>query len=272
MKTLLVTVALAIVALPSLAAIEYEFVQKSSSDDHAKAASELNARVTVDGLNSRYDFIGGNMYPPGTYAISTDGSRRFYFIDPTHKWYTEVDTSGVANSLGSSSIKIENFKASVEPLADTAQIAGIDTQRYRQTISYDITVPIRGMALKQHVRTEIDSWTTTRYPDLHASVLSNAVSTGNPSIDALIEAETTKIAGFPMRQIVKIRVNSDVSVRSKLEVPTTKTITRESWVTSIREVKPSGTAFTVPVTYRRADQPDLPRTAAKILTFEPPSK
>jgi hypothetical protein len=61
-------------------------------------------------------------------------------------------------------------------------------------------------------------------------------------------------------------------VKSKLEVPTTKTLTRETWVTSIRAVETSGMTFTVPATYRRADQPDLPRTAAKVLTFEPASK
>lgn len=271
MKTLLVTVAL-VIALPVSAAIQYEFVQKSSSDDNSKAPTDLTARVTVDGLSSRYDFIGGNVYPPGTYAISTDGARRFYFVDPTHKWYTEVDTAGMASSLGASSIKIENFKASAEPVPDNTKVAGLETNRYLQTITYDISLPFRGMTLKQHVRTDIDTWTTTQYPELHATALSSATSTGNPNIDQLIEAETTKIEGFPLRQVVKIRVTSEIAVKSKLEIPTSKMITRETWVTEIRQVQPSGALFTVPVTYRRADQPDLPRTAAKVLTFEPSSK
>ena len=268
MKRLLVTVALVMFAAPLFAAIQYEFMQKQSSDDGRTPVSDLTARVTVDGTSSRYDFIGGNTYPPGTYAISTDGSRRFFFIDPTHKWYTEVDTTGVATSLGASQIKIENIKSNVEHFTDKTKLVGVETLHQRQTISYDITLPTRGILVKQHVRTEIESWTTTEFPELHASVLTNNVTTGNPEVDRLIETETSK-SGFPLRQIVRIRVSSPMTVKTELKIPTIRTITREMSVTSIRQTTPIATTFTIPATYRRADQPNLPRTDAKVLTFEP---
>ena len=270
MKTLLVTVALVMFAVPMSAGIVYEFTQKQSSDDGRTPVAELTARVTVDGTSSRYDFIGGNTYPPGTYAISTDGSRRIFFIDPTQKWYTEVDTTGVATSLGASQIKIENLKSNVEHFTDKARLAGVDTLHQRQTITYDITLPSRGMAVKQHVRTEIESWTTSQYPELHASVLTSDVDTGNPEVDRLIEAESSK-TGFPLRQIVRMRVSSPIMIKSELKIPTIRTITRETSVTSIRQSTPTGTAFTIPATYRRADQPNLPRIDSKVLTFDEPA-
>ena len=82
MKTLLVTLALMLVAVSSSAAIHYDFVQKNTSPDPVEPVRELTARAVVDGERSRIDFLTGNLYPPGTYVISTDGSRRLFFLDP----------------------------------------------------------------------------------------------------------------------------------------------------------------------------------------------
>src|SRR5688572_32876276 len=68
MKTLLVTVALTLVAVSSSAAIQYEFVQKNTSADPVEPVTDLTARAVVDGDRSRVDFLSGNLYPPGTYV------------------------------------------------------------------------------------------------------------------------------------------------------------------------------------------------------------
>lgn len=266
---LVVTIALALVAFPSFAALEYEFNQRNTSDDPVTPATDLTARAIVDGNRSRVEFIGGNTYPPGTYVVTTDAARRLFFIDPTKKWYTEVNTSGVATNLGSSNIRIENQKVNVDRLNDRPVVAGHPTEHYRMTLTYDITVTLRGIPLKQSVRTQVDSWTTSQYASAQPPALGNAMRTGNPQLDELLEAETTRIPGFPLRQTVSIRTSFDRSVRSKIEVPSSRTITREMWVTRIRETQATPDQFMVPASYRRADQPEVPAAATQVLTFEP---
>jgi hypothetical protein len=269
MKRLLVTLALALIAVPSFAAIQYEFMLKNTSDDAAKPSSDMTGRATIDGFRSRVEFISGTLYPPNTYVIAPDSTGRLYFVDPGKQWFTEVNTAGIATALGASGIKIENIKSNVEVLPDRSRIVGIDTEHYRITISYDITVLMKTIPVKQHVETEIDSWTTTKFGDVPPSFLTGGSSrTGNAELDRLLDTHNAKISGFPLRQLVTTRTKYDMPARSKLERPGLRTMTRETWVTKIQEVKAEPSQFTIPVSYRRADQPDLPRSATQTLTFE----
>lgn len=274
MKTLLVSLALALaVAAPSFAAIQYDFVQKNTSDDAVVPSRDLTGRATVDGEGLRVEFLSGNLYPAGTYVVSTDASRRLFFVDPTKEWYTEVNTAGIATALGTSGIEIENLNSKTEILADKPKIAGYDTIHHRVTLTYDMQVIMRGIALKQNVQTELDMWTSTEIVAGGADFLTGSMKTGDPDLDQLFAAETSKVAGFPLRQLVTIRTRYDLPQRSNLQRPTTRTITRETWVTAVRHVPPDASAFNVPATYRRSDQPEIPKTATEILTFEePPSR
>lgn len=272
MKRLLVTLALALIAVPSYAAIQYEFMLKNTSDDAAKPSSDMTGRATIDGFRSRVEFLSGTLYPPNTYVISTDSTGRLYFVDPGKQWFTEINTAGIATALGASGIKIENVKSTVETLPDRGRIAGIETDHYRLTISYDITVAMKNIPVKQHVQTEIDSWTTMKFGDVPQSFLTRGSRTGNAELDRLLDNQTAKISGFPLRQLVTTRTKYDMPARSKLERPSSRTMTRETWVTKIQEITTEASQFTIPVSYRRADQPELPRSATQTLTFDPSSK
>lgn len=271
MKTLLVSLALALAAAtPSFAAIQYDFVQKNTSDDAVVPSRDLTGRATVDGEGLRVEFLSGNLYPAGTYVVSTDASRRLFFVDPTKEWYTEVNTAGIATALGTSGIEIENLKSKTEILADKPKIAGYDTIHHRVTLTYDMQVVMRGITLKQQIQTEVDMWTSTEIVATGADFLNGSMKTGDPDLDQLFAAERAKVAGFPLRQLVTIRTRYDLPQRSNLQKPTTRTITRETWVTAVRHVPPDASAFNVPATYRRSDQPEIPKTATEILTFEEP--
>lgn len=272
MKRLLVTLALALIAVPSFAAIQYEFMLKNTSDDAAKPSSDMTGRATIDGFRSRVEFLSGTLYPPNTYVIAPDSTGRLYFIDPSKQWFTEINTAGIATALGASGIKIENVKSSMETLPDRSRIAGIDTDHYRITISYDITVAMKNIPVKQHVQTDIDSWTTMKFGDVPPSFLTRGSRTGNSEIDRLLDSQNAKISGFPLRQLVTTRTKYDVPARSKLERPSSRTMTRETWVTKIQEIATEPSQFTIPVSYRRADQPELPRNATQTLTFDSGSK
>lgn len=274
MKRLLVTVALAIVAVPSFGALQYEFSQKVTSEDIVSPVTDFSARVTIDGQSSRIDYIGGSIYPPGAYAVSTDGSRRIFFVDPTKQWFTEVNTSNVATALGTSNIKIENFKSSVATEGDRPLIAGIPADDHtRVSMTYDVSVIDRGVPMKVRVKTEIDSWSTSRFGDVVASTFAANIRTGSEQIDALLDAEMAKLKGLPLKQILTTRIESDLpNTRSEIKVPRTQTVTREMEVTSVREVTADASMFVVPASFRRADVPQTPKAAAQVLTFDPPSK
>lgn len=271
MKRLLTTVALVLFAVPSFAAIQYEFLQKNTSDDEVQPTTELTARAFVDGGRSRVEFMAGNVYPPGTYMIATDGARRMFFVDPVKQWYSEVNTAGLATALATSNIKIENLKTNLQELPDTATIAGIEARHRRMTMAYDMTLTVKDIPLKQHIRTEIDSWTTDRFGTLGQNYLSSGFHTGNPELDQIIDAETSKVDGFPLRQVVTIRTSYDLPIRSNLKTPTTRTITRETWVTRISEMQPQPGLFAVPATYRRAEQPETNEATPNVLTFDGPN-
>jgi len=273
MKKLMVTVALALVAVSASAAIQYEFTQKNSTPAAVEPVTDLTARALIDGDKSRVDFLGGTLYPPGTYVISTDASRRLLFVDPTKQWFTEVDTATVATALGASNIRISNFKSSFETREDRPVIAGHPTEHTRLSMRYDITVVVKSIPLTQHVQTDVDTWATTDYAAHPTSSFLSSLRTGNPDIDRLLDAETLKVKGFPLRQTVTTRTVADLPPsRSELKVPTAKTIVREMWVSSIREMQADPSLFLIPASYRRADVEDVPKSATQTLTFDPPTK
>lgn len=269
MKKSLCAAVLAWIALPVFGAIQYDFLQKSSMDDAAVPAADLTARALIDGRRSRVDFLSGNTYPPGTYVVTKD-SRRLFFVDPLNKWYTEFNTDSVASAIGASSLKIENQKISVETLPDELVVAGIKTEHVQVTLTYDITLDVRTMSLKQRVRTVIDNWTTPQFGDIMQAAFTNSARTGNAAIDGLIEAEMSKVHGFPMRQVVTVRSQIDLPhIESQLKLPATRTVVHETSVTAVHELDADPALFNVPAGYRRADAPDLPKAATQVLQFEP---
>lgn len=267
-KTVLgVAVVLFLTGHTAFAAVQYEYFQttRSEGDEHP---ADFNARAFIDGQRSRIDFISGNTYPPGTYMISTDGARRLLFVDPSQKLYTEVNTLGIASAIGTSNIVIDNLQSSVTKLDDGKVVAGIPTDHYRLTMTYDITVTFRNMPLKQSVRTIIDKWTTVRFGEV-ADAFANSAQTGNPKVDELIAAETTKIRGFPLRQTVQITTINDTgqAMGTKLLLPAARTKTREMTVTSISEVAADDKMFRVPAGFQRnAFDEQVTKSETKVLS------
>lgn len=276
MKRIWMGVALALVAHAAFAAVQYEFIQTSRSDAEHVPPMDLAAKAVIDGPRSRVDFLSGNAYPPGTYVVSTDGARRLQFVDPTQKTFTEVNTLTIASAIGMSNIKVENLKSSVARLEDQQIIAGIPTDHYRLTLTFDITVTFKNRPLKQSVRTEIDKWTTVRFSDAAGAVAGQVLMTGNAEIDRLIEAETTKISGFPLRQSIRLTAINAIAgrpVKSELKLPNSVTLTREMTVTSIREITADQAMFNVPADYTKTDfAARVPKPQTQVLSLEPSSK
>lgn len=270
MKRTLLGLALTLTAIPALAAIQYDYTQKSVTEDAVVPTTDLVARATIEGTRARVEFLSGNLYPPGTYVISTDGARLF-FVDPTKKWYTEFNAAGAVTAIGATNIKIENLRSDTKDLGDGPLMAGAPTRHYQLTVDYDVTLIMRQIPIKQSVHTTIDSWTTSKYGDLALNVFGAGIRTGNSDIDHLMDLESAKMAGFPLRQTVTIRLTSQTKTpaSSPLKVNPTRTLVREMQVTGIRETQATSADFAVPAGYTRADAGERPRTATQVLTFEP---
>jgi hypothetical protein len=268
MKRTLLGLALTLIALPSIAAIQYDYTQKSVTEDEVVPTTDLVARATVDGTKTRVEFLSGNLYPPGTYVISSDGSRLF-FIDPSKKWYTEFNAAGAVSAIGANNIKIDNLRSDTKDLGDGPMIADTPTRHYQLTVDYEVTLTLRQIPLKQSVHTVIDNWMTTKYGDLTPNTLASGMSTGNVDVDRLLELETTKMTGFPLRQTVSIRLTPiTAAVNSQLKM-SQRTVIREMQVSAIRELESKPSDFAIPAGFTPANVGERPKTQTQVLNFEP---
>lgn len=270
---------LVITAPAASAAIQYEFRQTSSSDLDSIPSSDCAGRAIIDGERSRVEFTAGNVYPVGTYIITTNGSRLMTFVDPSKKSFVEVNAASVATSIGSRKITITNKKIDVTKMTDQTNVAGFPTEHYRLIMSYDITVNFGNLPLTQTVRTTIDKWTTTAFGDIGDTFLAaGALHTGNSDLDDLVSAENSNIKGFALKQIVNVTTINDraaLNTNTQLKVNRTVTQTSELLVTSIQpKAVVTAASFAVPVTYHKASpiHDDTQRSPMQVLSMEPAEK
>jgi hypothetical protein len=275
MRKSVLGVMLLIAVQSASAAIQYEFRQTTTSDAEGTQPSDCGGRAFIDGEKSRVEFIDCNSYTPGTFVLTTNGSRILTFVDPTKKSYVEVNAGAVAAALGTTKITIANKKVNTTEMPDHPVIAGIPTDHYRLTLDYDITITFGNLPLTQTVHTIIDRWTTMAFGDLGETFLSGGVlHTGNPDIDELVAVENAKGRGFPLKQTVQTTMinNRAKESKSKLSVNRTTTVTREMIVTSVTPVAAlAASTFHVPAGYRRAEpvRDDTQKAPMQTISMEP---
>jgi len=274
MKNVLVALTLALVVSTTQAAVLYEFRQTSRSDMESTPATDFNGRAMLDGERSRVEILAGNAYPPGTYVISTNGSKTLTYVDPGMKQYFEVNNVSAASAMGSRKITISNARHDVTKLEDHPVIAGVPTDHYRVTLDYDIVVNFGSIPLKQTVHSQIDKWTTVAFGDVNESFLSSgSLRTGNAQLDELMDFESARVKGFPLRETaVTTTRNSRGNVAgSQLQIAATHTLTKELTINSIRQATARPSDFSVPVTYRRVEPgaTDKKTPSSTTLSLEP---
>lgn len=275
MKMSVVVVAFLLVVQTASAAVEYDFRQSMHSDVESVPSADFAGHAVIDGDRTRVDFLSGTAFPPGTYVICTNGSRSQTWVDPSKKSYVEINTGSVASAIGASHITIANKKINVEQLPDHMTIAGLPTDHYRLTISYDITLQFGQIPLRQAVSTVIDKWTTNAYAGVVESFLaSGSIRTGNADVDELIDAENSKIKGFALKETVNVTtINTTPQMPgSQLKLKQTRTQTRDLTITAIQaKADVSNALFSVPAGFRKADplRDDSQKAPLHVLNMEP---
>ena len=276
MNKICAALALALVAHTASAAIQYEFRQSTQSQIESVPSFEYTGRTIIDGAKSRVEILSGNAYEPGTYMISTNGSKTMTWVNPAKKSYVEINAAGVASAVGSINIKVANFKHDTQQLDDKPIIAGYPTIHYRLTLDYTMTVSAGPVPLTQAVHTVTDRWVSPDFADVAEAFLAGgSIHTGNADLDQLIDTDTKQVKGFPLRQRVLITVTNQTPGMpgSQLAIDRTRTQSREMMITSIHPVTASPTSFIVPPAFHRAEpgQRDPQQTPMKVLTFDEPS-
>jgi hypothetical protein len=100
------------------------------------------------------------------------------------------------------------------------------------------------------------------------------IRTGNADLDDLVDAENTKIKGFPLRQTVEITtVNGNPSAPgTKIPLKQTRTQTRDLTITAIQSTTEVAAAlFQIPPGFHKADplRDDTQKAPVHVLSMEP---
>lgn len=257
-------------ALSLFGAVTYDFRQTSHSDMN-NAADEVTGTGIIDGAKSRVELKKG--YLPGSYIISRNDTQMVFIVDPVNKKFSEINAAKIASAFGSSKISIDDLKTNYTRLNDTPTVAGLPTEHHRITLSYDITVMFGNLPLRQSVVTTIDKWVTSAFGELMDPTLTlGAMRTGNEDIDQLIEAELTRVKGFPLRQVTSVQTtSSDVSQNSgsKLQLKPTRRRVSELLITRISPIIVQPALFEVPTSFSKEDSPNHEGPVVQMLTMQP---
>lgn len=254
MKRILIVILLAVSLPASYAAIQYEFQQTTRGNDN-QGSSEVSGKAFLDGNRSRVEYTRNSVFGPGAYVLSHLSERTMYVVNPKSKSYYDVQLSTVANTLGSGKIEVSNLKASTRKLDDHSIIAGVPTDHYKFESSYDMTVLFGRLPLKQSVHTTVETWTTGAFGQVPAPIFAATdFTTGNPELDKLIAAETSKVEGLVLRRVVTITTgakNTKPAARPDVKLNISRSQTSEVLVTSVSNVQLEPKFFLIPEGFAR---------------------
>ena len=256
MKKTMLAALLTLLAQSVWAGVQYDFVQNTQSDIEQIPPTHLTGRAVIDGDRSRVDFVGGNIYAPGAYVVSTNGSRTLAFVDPVSKSYSLINAAAIANAYGSQNVTVTNLKTHLETLPDKPVIAGVPASHYMLTITYEMTVRYGPLPLQQSVREDIEKWTTTRFGDVVTNFFAGgSIRTGNAELDKVIDAETTLIKGFPLRQKTLITTTNPRGTLPGTNIPLNNIRTQQSelQIQSIKPISAADSLFEIPASYQRVE-------------------
>lgn len=242
------------------AAVVYDFRQTTRTDAQGGKQSETTGKGIIDGDRSRIEFLGGDGFPAGSYLISRRGADEILIVDPKRKIYGEIDLSSMTSQLASGSVEITNLRTDVRQLPDHPTISGFPTDHYRIETTYRITVTRGPLPLTQDVQSVVEKWTTSAFGDVAGGFLDqNVFRTGNEQIDAILEAEVSKVTGLPLRQISTVTTTGVGNLSrssSKIGLAPKRTTVSEILLSNVRVEAVPATMFEIPPGFRVAEPGD----------------
>lgn len=247
------------------AAVLYDFRQTFRSDAQGRPAGEVEGSGVIDGDRSRIDYTGGNLYPIGTYVIAQAGARQFLVVNPISKTYAEISSESMSQRLKSGEIEIANLKTRVEKMGQGIPVAGFPTEHWVIEMTYQVTWKGGPIPLTQNVQSLVERWTTAAFGDVAGTFLDqSALMTGDPKIDEIINAEMSKVKGFPLRIVTTVGTtgtgNLTPNTGSRLQVAPTRMQSSEMLLSNVRLESVPAARFEIPAGFTVADPTQRKKT------------
>jgi len=249
MKRFLGACAVFAIASTASAALTYK-IQSTTSGGRA---TTIAGTVTVDGSRLRMDVASGDgmLFKDNSLVLSSDGGKTMTVFDPSTRNYFDLlldqllgSSMSMLNSLGGMvKVDFKNPEVKVQDAGDGGTIEGYPTRKYVMTASYDIDIDAMGQKVIMHSAMTSENWTTDKLSsEMTSFIQTRGLRTGIEAVDKIIEAQTTSVRGFPLKQVSTIKMN---------EIK----VTTESAVTGIRRVDADPSQFAAPAGYTKVDDP-----------------
>ena len=252
MKRLLPIAAAILFAYSAFAGMTYK-VQSATSGFRSVT---MLGTVTVDGSRMRMDISNGDklLFKDNSIVFSTDGGKTMTVVDPSTKTYYEMQLDQLISGAGSLlkgnpmiKISFENPKVTVRDGGDGGTIEGYPTHKSTLDASYDIVIDAMGTQMTSHMQMTTESWTTDQLSSEFSNFLqAKNMRTGVEALDKLIEAQSTALKGFPLKQISSVKTNQNGR---------DMTMTTTATVTDIVKKDIDAAQFTLPDGYTKVDDP-----------------
>lgn len=251
-KTILIA-GLVLFALPLAAGITYEFKSTTSG----QAGGTLAGNTCIEGDNVRIEFTTGDdlVFRSGSTLISRDGGKSFQVLDPDTRTYYDfaiddlLKTAGtVLQAMGGMvKMSLTNQKVDVREAGPGETIEGYPTRKYVMNSSYDLSMKLLGSTTNSKVETTAETWVTDKIPAEYMTfVHQKGLKTGFEDLDKLIEAQSGKIKGFALRQVMTTRTSSGKK---------TQTATTTTTISGIKTAPAPASLFEIPAGYSKGESP-----------------
>lgn len=250
-KMVVLMLVLALAAIPVHAAVEFTASVSSGPRDQSVT------RGLVDGQNARMEFVEGKAaagMDKGGYMLTRDGGQTIYMVNPAEKSYMKINPEQLAASAGQlmnaakgfMNMKFSNPK--VETMVDEKgpELIGLPTRHVKTKTAYTVETIVFGSSSVSQVTREDDMWLTVKMndPGFNLWLKQRNLKTGNPDVDKLIELESAKIKGFPMK-IVSVSRTRDAKGREESTSTTYE-------ITAVKNTAAQASAFAIPEGYKDA--------------------
>ena len=215
-------------------------------------------RVTVDGPHMRMDVDQGDkmLFNDNAVVLSNDGGKTMSVFDPATKTYFDLqlqdalaNTSSMLKSFGDMiKISFDNPHVTVRDAGEGGAIDGFPTRKYALDASYDMNIDAMGQKMTTHLVMNTETWATEQLSAEMSSFLQmRGLRTGIDSVDKLIEAQTTSVRGFPLKQVSTVHISQ---TGNDMTMTTTSTVTDV-----VKKKNIEALTFAVPAGYTRTDDP-----------------
>ena len=242
-------VALLVFAAHSFAGVYY-VAQTTAEGSKGAEQQNMIVKAWASGDSGKVVFEESKnpMMGKGTYIITKDGGKTMFLVDPKEKTYMKWDLDSMMGLVGGA-MKMMNLKFT-DPKMDflgeepDGMVAGIPTTRYSYRTSYAMSMSFMMMKKNSRVVKDEEIWAATKLADAALGIWLRKTppKTGNEDMDKLIQAEMSKVKGFPLKRKT---MTTSIDEKGNKEVTT---ITME--VTELQMVPVPDSTFEIPSDYK----------------------